>query len=326
MNPIMSTESFESLFTVNPSTRYWLVRSNNGEYYNAFHSGGYIAIGWNHIAPESILDLKLNQVTKSKIEEKENEERRRVAQENHLPYKPVTKSQVNTIYKKLRSFLLLSAGDIIIVPSHRSDKYLIGSIVDNTIYTDQADRSCPYYKRRKVEWLAEKSFYQIPPSVRKIKNVQHTISEIDENLHEAIQSLIRPLFVFNGSTNFRIDFKTNDPIKTKDLIELLESLQRLSEFANDHFQLHEDVTSQTIQLSLQSEGFAKLKQAGKALGLAAMMLTVHACETNSDSQPLIQELKAADVANADTIQKLDSIFQNYNATETLSKINQNFSQ
>jgi len=311
------------LYVVDEKVSYWLVRSNNGQYYDAFYKGGFIAIGWNHIDPGALLDIKQAVSTKTIIEAKANEEKEVFARENNAKFKPVTKAQVGAIYRQLRNFISLKAGDIVMVPSQSSNRYLIGTILDDKIYTDQVDQSCPYFKRRKVSWADDKPVYELPANLRQLKNIQHTISEIDSNLHEAIQSLVNPLFVMKGSTNFRLELKHDGEIKVVDLIGLLDSLQKLSEYVNIEYGLNENVSLQTIQLSLQSPGFAKFKQTGVALGIATLLIVQSACTTTTDinSLPSTTDLQEIQVSKRDLIDSAKEIIEKMRGKDTLITIN-----
>ena len=55
-----------NLPSVDSSKDYWFVRAQKGLFYKSFLSGGYIAIGWNHITFDDLENLDEESV-KSKV-------------------------------------------------------------------------------------------------------------------------------------------------------------------------------------------------------------------------------------------------------------------
>lgn len=51
---------------INPGTKFWMVRTKKGIFYDEFIREGFIALGWNAIAKDKILSV-INEDSKKKI-------------------------------------------------------------------------------------------------------------------------------------------------------------------------------------------------------------------------------------------------------------------
>jgi hypothetical protein len=264
---------------INPETRYWFIRANNGEYYDVFKRERFVGIGWNYVMQSEIQNPKLESAIKERIFKTENNLRK------DKDLGPLTKSSVTTIYNKLRLFDSMKQGDVVVTPSFNSNSFLIGTIrkatkedlLNTKFDTNLKEPQCAHSKRKYVEWKAERSFAEIPPAMHILRRSQHAISQINPSLHEYLQCILHPLYRMNNYTYFTLKITASGEVLLTDLLGLLEDVRNKTQEANETYNLGEDVSSQTIKISVHSNGYAYFKQFGTALVGGALLMS--GCES-----------------------------------------------
>lgn len=244
--------------------RYWFVRTDNGQYFQHYYDNGFIAIGWNYI---TINDLQQSSQAGTEIKLK-------VAQHSGLDIgnNAIDKRKATSIYNKLRAFRELRTGDLIIIPSHSSQRLAFGYIVDNILYSNIDDPECDFYKRRKVNWIENKDIDELDKIFYQIRVSRHTISSV-KKYESYIDKVVQTLFMKDGYSHYVMDLATNDDINFKTLLELINRINEITEKLNDDFHLGEDLNNNSIKLNLQSPGKIEFKFLnGKSLILLATLL------------------------------------------------------
>ncbi|HEQ9028310.1 TPA: hypothetical protein VID54_001536 [Streptococcus pyogenes] len=155
----------EKLPSVNSNKDYWFVRAQRGLFFKSFLSGGYIAIGWNHITFDDLDNLDEDSV-KRKIKEFD---------------KNIEKP--GSAYNQMMKFTYsINVGDIVIVPSEAPNDFLVGEVTSRP-YTEieenieSASNVCPFNKRIKVHWLGTIANRDIDPQLYKLIYSGHTITD-----------------------------------------------------------------------------------------------------------------------------------------------------
>lgn len=214
-----------SIPIISTNTRFWLVRTNGGDYYNDFIKFGFISIGWNNVSKNMV-------VSKSK------QNRDRIVDEIARIYpnqgRPgLIYNQVHTFYYKIQE------GDYIIIPSEGSERLALGKVKDNVIhegvdayvsenaeyFAHRKNEETPYQRRRSISW--EKS---IPSScdiyITKMLRAHQTIS----NVSDSKDIILRNAYGFyadNSSVSLSLYIKADNGLSVSDMQLFLSSLTSL---------------------------------------------------------------------------------------------------
>lgn len=145
--------------TIADSVNYWFVRTNGGDNFENFYFNNYVAIGWDEINDlDSIKTFSFDDL-KDTVEELYPKETKPGS----------TASQIKRFVCEMKP------GDYVLIPGTNCDRIAIGIITsDAYIYelTEQDhfdslfdDTEVTYFKRRTVEWIAERPFerYELDP-------------------------------------------------------------------------------------------------------------------------------------------------------------------
>ena len=294
-------EILDKVENFNSDRRYWFIRTDYGKHFEVFYKGEYIAIGWDYLTLD---ELK----TKAESEIKE-----KIAQNEELDVSiAIQKGKVTSINNKIKTFLSLKQGDIIIVPSRNSDRLAFGEIVDENSYeANEALEMGDYFKRRKVKWIDLKSIYELDPIFFQLKANQHSISRIDRYA-PYIDKVIGNLFIKGDKTHYVLNFEKQEDINFRDLNDLMANIDELVTKINTEFNFDENLEDFYVKINLQSPGTMELiKTAGKSLAVLAFFLSVISCGNDPKTETTNTELEDFATENhellKDTHDKLDSL-------------------
>lgn len=167
----------ESIITnlpqVDPKTKYWLVRGEGGAFYDDFVINNYIAIGWNEI---SVKEVDQNIGSSDTI-------RAKLISSKGLPFNTPNKRTMGSAAKQMIRFQSdIRPGHIVLVPSYNSDMFSVGEVIGEA-YTEGNEENlltCPYKKRRKIQWIGKFNRYRADPILQKVVYAAHTVSEITQ--------------------------------------------------------------------------------------------------------------------------------------------------
>ncbi|WP_366160536.1 hypothetical protein ABXS71_16745 [Bacillus infantis] len=210
---------------IDPGRKYWLVRTNAGDFYDEFFMENYIGIGWNKI---KLTDLKINRPLADIVSEKYDEERH-----NYV---------ANQIIKFTKQ---INKGDIVLIPSRNSFYISFGEVIESDAYEDESipdnledpeevmdvdfDGRCPYKKRKKVKWLKTVRRDSMDPYLYKVIYSHHTIS--DATPYAAyIDRLLHSFFVKGSKAHFILEVQKKKEINAIPLINLINGTLRFPEY------------------------------------------------------------------------------------------------
>ena len=89
---------------IDSNTRFWMVRTKKGYFYDEFIANGYVALAWNNITKETVI----------------SEQTRKTLCNQIITSYPEIK-RPNTVINKCNSFMNeVKEGDIIVIPSKKS--------------------------------------------------------------------------------------------------------------------------------------------------------------------------------------------------------------
>lgn len=212
----MSHKNQFEIYQFNNRAKYWLVRADGGKYYDDFKYNHFISIHHNQV---TLADL---QTTNLLLTAEKTIEHYKQQITNVYHDKELSKHQITFTAKRLYSFVEdMSIGDYVIVPSFKSNYFLIGQITSDVYEKDIADEKLTLnhgydkstdIKRRNVNWINE-----VPRSKVNSKflystlTVHHTICNITD-LSKYIDGLISPLYFKDGKLHLWLRVNTKDPI------------------------------------------------------------------------------------------------------------------
>lgn len=262
---------------VEEKRKYYFVRTDSGVNFEVFLQGGFIGIGWNPISIEDMTKLMPSQV-KEKIASKTVDGGIDLSTSKG-------KSTATAIYNKLKHFMDLKKGDMVIIPSYGSSRLAFGIVADEYVYSEVNDLGdCNYTKRRKVDWQEVKSIYELDPIFYKIKTTQHSISSVGKYA-DYIDFVTNTIYIKKDSGHFVLDVKTTDEINISDLLDLLQSFQSISSAINEKFNLGESVEKNSVRLNIQSPGTVALKLGVGVTAVLGLAFTIYNFPNSNTTMP-----------------------------------------
>ncbi|MCC3380674.1 restriction endonuclease [Paenibacillus farraposensis] len=248
---------------IDTNRRYWLVRTQSGEYYEEFFHDNFVGIGWD--------DLDFNEITKHEYNESLLE---------LIKIKYPDEKQPGRILSQLKRFSLeIKINDIVLIPSAASN-FLSFGVVETDVYEaeindeDILDGACPFQKRRTVRWIKTVRKNEIDPYLYKLLNSHHTITDataydtfIDRTLHS--------LYVKGNETHLVLEVKKKDNIPYLGLIKLLNTPVELLPIVEEFTQEEIKEENLDIKLSLQSPGTIEIIYYTSPLVLIGLGLVLH---------------------------------------------------
>lgn len=234
------------------ATRFWMIRTNKGYFYNDFIINNYVALGWNIIDKETDLsEQSLEQLKMSLIQDYDEK----------IPTAAINKCK-NFIYE-------IKEGDMIIIPSaktqyvtfalageyYEEDKTyeeevdIVSRIKDNNLQLTNI--VCPYRKRRHITILKTVKSENINYHLYRGITTYHGISNFDSYSTFILDSIYN-LYSFGEIFSLQIGVNTQNPIKARDITNLMYGItEYMCSFIDE-----EDLT---ITLNLNSPGRLSLK-------------------------------------------------------------------
>lgn len=235
---ILSLDSFPEILeeiktfkipTIKEGTRFWMIRTKKGYFYNEFVLGNFVALAWNSITSES-----------SFTEEGKKELTSSIGQ----LYPDVKRP--STVINKCQTFISeIKVGDYIIIPSAGSKKisfaiageyyedstktYEIEKEIINNIETHNAIRnnvSCPYRKRRHITHLLTLDSDKINHHVFRAITSYHGICNLDDYSNYILDHLYS-CYTFAGNTRVVFHVTKTDPITSKEFSGLIYSANEI---------------------------------------------------------------------------------------------------
>ncbi|MGM1431142.1 hypothetical protein ACS126_17945 [Sphingobacterium lactis] len=279
---------------VKPEINYWFVRTNDGTLFDEFYENNFIAIGWDFLTLSEINTLPEETI------------RKRIAEKENLD--PTTfkgKGAITSILNKIKTFVSLKKGDVIVMPSKNSDRLAFGRISENTPYTADAKS---FTKRFNVAWYDIKNINDLNAIFYQVKSNQHTISSIDR-FAPYIDRVIGNLFEKNNMTHYVLKIEKEDDISFDDLNNLMTNIKTLIKRINTHFQFDENTDEFFIKVNLQSKGSLELIKSGKSLAILAFLLFSSSCgnldkEVDRDISSFVKENRTIIEQTTNTIDTL----------------------
>ncbi|EAD8875352.1 hypothetical protein KC285_13595 [Listeria monocytogenes] len=255
-----------SIVEIPESKNYWLIRTNGGKYYSEYRVGKFIGINWDLISLSDI--QKLNNNDLRSLVKKQYPEKRSPGR---------AASQLKIFDKEIQK------GDTVVITSTASNKFSIGTIIDEQAYEEyisqklleEDSKKCPYKKRKKVNWLNEVSKMDVDrPMFKLLQHARNTINNANEYA-DTIESLVHDFYVRGNQAQLTLQVKKEEDIPALAFYSLgAELLELVNEFAKEYSYSEVDVNKIITKVNMNSKGNFKLKGSHITMIVIAGMLMV----------------------------------------------------
>lgn len=207
---------------IDNSTKFWMIRTKEGFFYDEFIDNSFIALGWNVVLEKDIIDIM------NSFDNKEMKAKKQQLQK--LLKEKYPKNKRSPLNKCIRFINEIKNGDIIMIPSSQNEKIsfamageyyeekectyekeieTIDRIDDGEYYGMQI--KCPYKKRRKITVLKTINGSKMNINLYKVLASYHGLNEINDYA-DFILSSIYPVYYWNGKLNMAFDVETKKDI------------------------------------------------------------------------------------------------------------------
>lgn len=206
------------LLEIPDNTDYWIMRASGGKFAEDFELNKRITLNSENIPLNSVniqYDNFRNVFEKHRVNE------------NDLS----SSAQSITISaKKIFNFVhSMKTGDIILVPTYKSQFFLVGIVTSKAKQTDNTSNSNLSDKNnngdripisrdkfyRSVNWLSKVPRYKIDSSLLYTLTMHQTLIKIDENTNH-IDNLISPFHIKNGNLNLTLRVNKQNEISSEE--------------------------------------------------------------------------------------------------------------
>lgn len=210
---------------ISNETRFWIIRTKKGYFYNEFLINKYIALGWNTIDNHTDIGVQSLEPLKQRIASEYNE-----------------KVPMTAINKCINFMHSIKEGDILIIPSAGS-KYITFArageyyeVLDKTyeierdiiskIDSDQVmikEVECPYKKRHKITILKTIKHDNLNVRLARAFSSYHGISNLDA-YSELILDSIYDNYIYGNKMLLQFNVTKTKPIKPREITNLMYGL------------------------------------------------------------------------------------------------------
>ncbi|MFD1455188.1 hypothetical protein ACFQ44_05745 [Levilactobacillus lanxiensis] len=172
-----------ALPNVDENATFWMIRTNQGDYYTDFITGQYVGIGYDEISLKETQEKTNDQLSALFHDSKpEDKDHRKIPDATYTTWVGQLKRFGNEI----------KAGDYVLIPGTSSNRFSLGVVLGlpyelsakeleeiNSEKIEGRTRS-PYKKRLKVQFLKSFNRSEADPALYKMIYTQTTVSKIDK--------------------------------------------------------------------------------------------------------------------------------------------------
>ena len=235
--------------SIDSEAKYWMVRTMGGDFYKEYVEDGFIAIGYNEITLQDLIQLpESDSLSREIIEAK--------LKNNNQELK-------NTSYpasQLLRFIREMNIGDFVIVPAKNS-QYVSFGIITSDVY-EAEDRFlhleglCPYAKRRMIEWKKTSPKYKLNPALQLMFNSRHIISNVDYYA-PYIDSLLNDFYLKDDEAHLVLRINTHNDINAGNFFAIYEIFRIVDRFCKEN-NINEDIANIVMKVQMESPGSVRL--------------------------------------------------------------------
>lgn len=229
--------------------KYWLVRTQSGEFYDEFFHDGFIGIGWNEF---------------SDIEKFRNSDKDEITNLISITYKPEEGQkppQPGRIYGQIYRFLFeLKVNDIVMIPSNNSSHISFGVIESDTYIEEVTETAvdmgfCSFAKRREVNWIKTVQRDRLDPYLYRMMQAHQAISNANDYANY-IDRTLHSYYIKGEKAHLVVDVKQENQIPAVDMISYVGTLLDLVPLIENPEKPDETFKKEDVDLKLnvQSPG------------------------------------------------------------------------
>lgn len=204
-------------------TRFWMIRTQQGYFYDEFLAKGFVALAWNNIDQATDVSESAKEYLKDDI---------------MMKFPEIIRP--STVINKCTNFIYeVKEGDILVIPNKGSqyitfatagayfedasktvvlEKAVINRIKNKDV--DIHDVSCPYKKRRKIKLLRSIKSSDVNISLYRAISNYHGISNLDNYAYQILNEL-HNCYSYKEYTALVYNVRKTTPIKPRELNRLI---------------------------------------------------------------------------------------------------------
>lgn len=225
----------------------WLVRTKGGSYYNDFTVNKYIALGWDKISRELIVNSSMsNDSKKEKISKLYPDEKR-----------------PGLIFGQLYNFYcVMKKGDLVLISSEGSKFFRVGILGDEIAEISHKKDSeneyvvCSYKHKKSVKWIAEIDVCQ-DVYLSKFIKVQHAISNITE-YSGYIYRNIYSCYIVEDQIHLSLQKTSTTQFGMRSNVELQSIILDTIDLCNELYNGDNNLKDVVIKTAVGSPGFLEI--------------------------------------------------------------------
>jgi restriction system protein len=262
---------FESIESIPERKKYWLIRTEGGEYFESFRNFNYIALGYDEILYSKIFDLKKTS---------KNEEDFRIKLKAHIDT-ILPERATGLIASQLTKFIYeVKKGDLVIVPSENSTYISIGQVNDSNLMEvsdlmiDRTD--CPYRKRKSVKWIKTIDKKSTDLLLYRALQSHQAITDISKHAN-IIERSIGDFYKLDDETNLIINVQRETNVPAPDLLFFGSDLLKFTRDFIEFYDLDFDISDIEIKINVNSKGKTQFLSKNGRLILLLGVIFVGTC-------------------------------------------------
>lgn len=261
------TQFFDMIEAIPENKKYWIVRTEGGEFFESFTNFNYVALGHEEISLKKIDDLKKGSKNLDELRFRLKEHI-----ENILPDRNaglVAGQLVRFIYE-------MKKGDIVIVPSEGSAFISIGEVEQTTLLEvndiDIDRTGCPYRKRKKVKWIKTVSKRSADILLRNAMQSHQALNDIT-HYGDIVERSIGDFFKIDDQTSIIINVNRVSEVPAPDLLYFGSDILRFTEGLIKYYDLDFNISDIQIKINVNSEGKTQfLSKNGRLILLVGLVV------------------------------------------------------
>jgi restriction system protein len=250
--------------------KYWMFRTQGGEYYETFSANNFVAINYD--------EIKLSQIDGI---------RKAFAVDDWGAHKAL-REIIQTTYKKenrpglvasqlFRFVYDIKKDDVVVIPSSSSGHVNFGYVkarpLLNVSQSDIKKSGCPYEKRKGVSWALNQSRNSLDPYLYKAFQAHQAINDIS-SYAEIIERTLGNFYVQEDEANLVIEVSQRNKIPAPALFSLGYNLLKYSQHYFDSQKLPLTIDAVDVKINVNSPGKIQLKSPSRGTLILIGLLIV----------------------------------------------------
>lgn len=281
-------QSIVSSLKIQSGQRFWLIRTDSGEYYEDFKLSSSVGLNHSEISISQLAKIRADNTLKNgqlRIEGTIKDLKRlvEIKNSNQLKKIQITYGKESPEYKKIERSISLSSGqiarftyevkkgDYIVIPSANSVLISIGRIVQTPLMEESVHNKLPL--KKSVKWLSEYERNSLDPNFFKMFLSHQAINEVS-SYRDVILRTVYDFYLDQDNGHMVMNVQTTENINAYDFYGFgYHFLDTLNDFFREN-DLPYNAQDLSIITNLNSPGKWKLFGKNQKLVLMAAIFVV----------------------------------------------------